>query len=322
MGGFLKQYLWLVNAVVILICSYFTAKIINVYIAKGLEVRRTIGVMKKPEPAAPFKEMHPRNYYNVILERNIFDSTDAIGSCETDEDCAENEACRDGVCVRKAGTVASSDGKPVKTRLPLKLQAVLVVGDGKDKRSSATIEMNNKTDVYAVRGDETFAPGVVLLQVMRDRIIFSNAGRLEFAELFEEGMTSIFAPPGNLAMKTPAPSRTDTDSSVMTEGGKVIIDQREIDSALANLNQLYTEIRIIPNLVDGKMDGFKILSVKPGSIFAKLGLKRGDILSRINGIQLDVKSGFDTFNQLKDQKNFTLDLNRGGENRTIDYEIR
>ena len=41
-----------------------------------------------------------------------------------------------------------------------------------------------------------------------------------------------------------------------------------------------------------------------------------------DGIELDVKRGFDIFNNLKDQKSFTLDLVRGGSTQTFEYEIR
>jgi general secretion pathway protein C len=78
----------------------------------------------------------------------------------------------------------------------------------------------------------------------------------------------------------------------------------------------------VPNFQDGKASGMKILSVKPGSVFAKLGLKRGDILNRINGVELDVRKGFEIFSQLKDQKSLSLDLVRGGANQTVEYEIR
>ncbi len=78
----------------------------------------------------------------------------------------------------------------------------------------------------------------------------------------------------------------------------------------------------MPNFSGGKISGMKVLSVKNGSIFAKLGLKRGDILQKINGMDLDVKQGFAIFSQLKDSKNLTVDLIRGGQAQSFDYEIR
>ena len=105
-------------------------------------------------------------------------------------------------------------------------------------------------------------------------------------------------------------------------GDAIIIDQSEVDDALSNLDRLYTEVRIVPNFKDGKPAGMKVLAIKPGSIFSKLGLQRGDVLERINGLDLDIKSGMKLFGQLKDQKNLKIELVRRGEPQTLEYEIR
>ncbi|HPM41693.1 MAG TPA: general secretion pathway protein GspC, partial [bacterium] len=76
------------------------------------------------------------------------------------------------------------------------------------------------------------------------------------------------------------------------------------------------------NFSGGKVSGMKILSVKGDSIFAKLGMRRGDVLQKINGMELDVKRGFEIFNQLKDSKNIQLDLIRQGQPTSLEYEIR
>lgn len=311
MGGLLKQYMWVANLVVILFCSYFVAKIFNVYIGKTMEVRQTIGVMKKTEKIAPVRESRLRSDYTIITERNIFDSSEAPPAEAVGETSGEDSAVVEGK-------------EAVKTGLPLTLYAVLVVGEGKDKRSSATVSMEKKEpDVYEVRGDKSFSPGVILVQVKPDRIEFMNKGRLEYAKLEEEGVGSIFGPPEDKAKVAEKDAKAGPETAVKTaQDGKILLDQRELEGALSNLDQLYTEIRAVPNFQDGKVNGMKVLSIKPGSVFAKLGIQRGDILSRINGIELDVRRGFDIFNQLKDQKSFNLDLVRGGASQTVEYEIR
>jgi general secretion pathway protein C len=125
-----------------------------------------------------------------------------------------------------------------------------------------------------------------------------------------------------VASKAPAAVPAGGEAIAKLAEGKFVIDSKEIDNAIQNMDKLFTEIRAVPNFQDGKASGMKILSVKPGSVFAKLGLKRGDVLNKINGVELDVRKGFEIFNQLKDQKNLTLDLVRGGANQTVEYEIR
>ena len=157
-----------------------------------------------------------------------------------------------------------------------------------------------------------------------------NSGRLEYAILEEEGGGSIFGSPiADLTGVEPTPSAPPksagegSDHLIKALGGnKFVIDQGEIDGALTNLDTLYTKIRIVPNISGGQVAGMKILNVSRGSIFEKLGLKRGDVLDKINGMELDVKQGFQIFSQLKEEKSFTLDLIRQGQKQTFEYEVR
>lgn len=315
MGGIFKQYGWIFDLVAILLCSFFLAKIVSVYVGRSLEVQRSVAVLKKggvTEEAAP-PEI-PQADYRIIVDRDIFDASEAPPT-EVAEGTAE------------AGEAMVPGGEAVKTSLPIKVWAVLVVGEGRDKRSSATVEGTEgaKIDVYAVNQQPSFAPGTQLVRVTPSRIEFVNSGRLEYAELVNEAGASIFAPPKEgvpeVAMVEPqAPAAAPL---VREEGaGKFTIDQAEVTNALGNIDQLYTEIRAVPSFEGGKMSGMKILSVKRGSVFDKLGLRRGDVLQRINGLELDVRRGFEIFNQLKDAKSLTVDLIRQGQPRTFEYEIR
>jgi len=306
-----KQYAWAFHIAFVLVVSFFAAKIANVYLAGLLEVRTSIGVVKTAESPVDIAAVQNREAYDVIVERNIFDSSESQSSQEE---------------VASEGGSYVPGGEAVKTGLSIKVMAVLVIGEGKDKRSSTTVDSGGGSiDVYGVGDEKTFSPGVRLVQVKPDRIEFIRNSRLEYAELTEDSGESIFGPPkplgGAVASKTAA-SAPAGDAIAKVAEGKFVIDQKEIDNAISNVDKLFTEIRAVPNFQDGKVSGMKILSVKPGSVFAKLGLKRGDVLNRINGVELDVRKGFEIFSQLKDQKNLSLDLVRGGSNQTVEYEIR
>ncbi|MBI4365721.1 MAG: hypothetical protein HY543_02765 [Deltaproteobacteria bacterium] len=325
MGALLKQYGWALRILFVVLLAYFLAKITNIYVASLLEVSRSIGVVSSDEPAASPIAMHDPSEYELVISRNIFDSSEQVSETGASPDCTVPENAGLPEC---EGT-GTPTGEAVKTGLGIKLTAVMVIGDGKDKRSSATVEASGAIDVYAVGDDKkTFAPGVRLVQVKPTRIEFVHGGRLEYAELDQGLNENIFGPPratvaSSAASGAPAADGAPKGEKVAKLGeNKFALDQVEIDAALTNLDKLYTEIRAVPNFQDGKVQGMKILSIKPGSIFAKLGLKRGDVLARINGFELDIKSGFQIFNQLKDQRSFNLDLQREGKNQTFEYEIR
>jgi len=316
MGSIFKQYAWLVNLVAVLFCSFFLAKITGVYLGRTLELKRSIGVLKPVEKPVVEIKRPDITEYRIILERNIFDSAEQPSAEAAGAEAAAQEE-------------AVLTGEAVKTSLDVKVMGVLVVGEGRDSRSSATIigpGGKGSPGVYAVGDVESFAPNTKLTRVAPDRIEFLNSGRLEYAEVGGELGASIFGPPPTAAPVATAAlpvEKKETQALVKVEGGgKFSIDQKEIDNALTNLDKLYTEIRAVPNFVDGKVSGMKILSVKSGSLFSKLGLQRGDVLQRINGIELDVKRGFEIFNQLKDQKSLTVDLLRQGSQQTFEYEVK
>lgn len=314
MIGLLKQYLWVLNLVTILLSSYFGAKLTNLYIESKIAVKETTVSPRRPaaKEELPFAAEQPAfSEYKIIANRNIFDSTELPP--EVPPEVSEE----------------TPTGKPVKTTLNIKVMGVLVVGKGEDPRSSATIAggtgQGASVDTYAVGDENGFAPSTKLTLVQPDRIEFIHAGRLEFALMEEEGGTSIFGPPPTdmkTAAVSPAPETKPGEGIVPAGEGRFVIDQQEVHNALNNIDRLYTEIRAVPNFAGGRVSGLKILSVKQGSIFDKLGLQRGDILKRINGLELDVKRGFEIFNQLKEEPQLTVDLVRQGQNETFEYEIR
>jgi general secretion pathway protein C len=303
--------------VAVLIASFFLAKITSVYIAKNLEVKKSIAMFKPAEVANPIIAPVALEDYDEIIKRNIFDSS------ETEVVATEKEG--------ESVTEYQVTGEAVQTTLGIKVLGVLVIGEGKDSRSSATVTgsgKNTEVDVYAVGTIDGFAPNTKLVQVKPDRIEFVNNNRLEYALLEDATGLSIFSPPsihegaGGTDEDAPAKKEEKEVLVASNEKGKYTIDQTEIDNAMQNMDQLFTQIRAVPNFKDGKVSGMRILSVQPGSIFAKLGLKRGDVLERINGLELDVKKGFEIFNQLKDQKSLTLDLLRSGQKQTMEYAVQ
>lgn len=313
MEALLKQWMWVAKALTVLIAAYLMAKITNVYVGKALELKRSIGVVSPLVSESKSEETRRQSDFDIIVQRNIFDSNEAPASA--DQAGAEGD-----------GSQAVPTGEAVKTSLPIKVLGIMMIGDGKDKRSSTSVESGGKTDAYGVTEEMVIASNAKLVQIKPNRIEFVNGGRLEYAELDMGVGENIFGPPKTTVTSIATGEKVAPASK---EGGvaklgetKFAVDQKEIDNAMANPEVLYTEIRAVPNFENGKVSGMKVLSIKPGSIFSKLGIKRGDVLQQINGMDLDVKQGFQIFSQLKDQKTFNMNVQRDGAKTTLEYEIR
>ena len=105
--------------------------------------------------------------------------------------------------------------------------------------------------------------------------------------------------------------------------GSYVIDQRALDAALDNIGQAMTDARLLPNAKDGKVEGFNVSEVKPGGIFAMVGIKNGDTILSINDFALDSpEKAMQTLISLKGQNRIKLDLIRDGRPTTFTYDIR
>ena len=106
-------------------------------------------------------------------------------------------------------------------------------------------------------------------------------------------------------------------------GNTVVVDETELDSALANLPMLLTQARAVPYFKDGKSVGLRLFAIRRGSLFEKIGLQNGDILKEINGNSLsDITQAVKLFEKLKEQRDVAVTLERQREEQTYRYLIR
>jgi len=84
-----------------------------------------------------------------------------------------------------------------------------------------------------------------------------------------------------------------------------------------NLSKIWKNIGIIK-----VKEGYKITYINKSSIFAKIGLKRGDILLEVNGRKL--KNDADAWNVYKNADktdNFEIKIKRQNQIKVLDYEV-
>ncbi len=311
MGILIKRYIWILNLFLIFLGTLYLAKITTLIIANKLRVEKKLEVVRAPQVENIVAVPTSFEDYKVILERNVFDSKGS--ATETEEIVA-------------APVEVNLEGPAVKTSLAVKVVSTISVGEGTDKRSSVVVTGGSggtTIETYSVGDEKQFAPGVKITKILPDRVEFINGPRLEFAEIETLGSGFTSGQPTSATSGTPvAPPKGAAGSVQQVEQGKFAVDRAEIESALGNIDQVFTQIRAVPQFQGGKPAGLKLLSIKGGSIFAKLGLKRNDVLQRINGQEVDLKKGIEIFGQLKEASQISIDLERGGKKTTLEYNIQ
>ena len=60
--------------------------------------------------------------------------------------------------------------------------------------------------------------------------------------------------------------------------------------------------------------GFKIIAITSGSLFDKMKLSNGDVITEVNGVSLrDASQGFKLYQALQEEREITVNLTRSGE---------
>lgn len=182
---------------------------------------------------------------------------------------------------------ASESGDVVPTQLPLKLLGTLMASD--PGLSLATVYEDTTQHSLTVSAGSTIQ-GAEVLAIERTRLVLSNKGRREFLEL-----SPASAEPQGVAETSPSAAPEASSAAAPSAFGAplqqtgpdtYVVQRSDVASISAHTKLLFgggerkTEFRV------GVWFGIKVVSLVPGSIYERMGLKPGDVLVKANGLQL------------------------------------
>jgi general secretion pathway protein C len=103
--------------------------------------------------------------------------------------------------------------------------------------------------------------------------------------------------------------------------GRYEIKRGALDLALANVGALPRFVRVSPDFRDGQPSGFRLSGVR--GPFAKLGLRTGDVLVSVNGLDISTPDRvLEAYGKLKASSHLVLGLLRAGERIVQEYVVR
>ena len=206
---------------------------------------------------------------------------------------------------KKTDKIEQIDVETLKqTDLKLKLWGT-VTGD-RDKAYAVIEEQKEKKQNLYKVGD-TIQTATVKI-ILREKVVLNVNGKDEILEL--EKVTGDYK---------------STISSRKSKGAfsqNITIKRSRIDKAMKNVNDLMKQVRIRPHFSNGKPNGLNLSNIRSGSIFSEMGLKRGDIITGVNGKEIkSVDDALKFYESLKSSSNVQLQLKRKGRQETINYNI-
>lgn len=306
--SFSQRYVAALNVLLIGLIAYFAALTVNDVIA-----RRLADSISAAQPwSASRVDLSPaamrRESYSIIARRDIF-----------------NPAAKEAAAAVPAPVVAAD----LNIRLLGTSHLTL-------SRPFAIIENERTAEQSLYRqGDEIEGVGR-LIAVEKTRIIVEHLGQRVAVEIPKDEMQAPTpinrrAQDSDETEDEQAPPDVPRQSALPSAGGGVhsmgknryLVDRSAVDSSLNNMTQLLTQMRAVPNLQNGKSNGFSLSEIQPGSLFSQMGLRDGDLVQTISGQDLsDPTQAMALLNQLRNEQNIQIGLMRNGRPLVLNYRIR
>jgi len=174
------------------------------------------------------------------------------------------------------------------TRLNLTLSAAVASDD--ISASAAIIENNGRQETYGI-GDVITGTRATLEQVLTNRVIIKQSGRME--TLMLDGIDY-------KKLSTSVPNQIKKQEQ-QKENASTVIDMRQnkqLSKEASNLKadlfkdpgKITDYLKIVPKRSGGDILGYRLMPGKNSEFFNRSGLKSGDVAVQMNGFDLTVPS--------------------------------
>lgn len=321
---YFKQYFWTFHVAVLIAAGLLVARAANIFVGEALRPSAAAIAAAPSEVRPAAVEETKVLATTAFLERNVFHA-------EREDLTPEPEAAP-AAPAQPAAADMSRCGDKSQMRVTL---VGTIVNSRDETLSAATFSDPNKNepDTYFV-GDQLLAEATI--KSIDSRVVkVDHQGKCEYFTIEDETLASANPgggeePPGDAVAAAPPPA-SDAPPDKVDLGGNVKklseteyeIQRSEIDNVLGNLNVVATQARIVPSFRNGKANGFKLFSIRPGSLYSKIGIQNGDIIQKINGYEINSPDkALEIYTKLKDANSITVDLIRRGRTQTLNYGIR
>lgn len=203
------------------------------------------------------------------------------------------------------------------SRAPLNLTSKLIllgVVIGEHGGVSAIVEeLSSKRQLFFRLHDQIPEVGEIS-EIRRDGMVVRQGDQEEFLGLA-----------ASQTEKPPSAPVTAGAAGVPVPGSPLrrVLDRRDVEQAMGDLPKLLSQARAVPYLVNGAMNGFRLDYIAPSSFYEKIGLKHGDVLQQVNGVNIrDPGTMLTLFQQLRNEQTVKLDVLRNTQRTAMTFDIR
>lgn len=285
------KHRWIADILVLSLLVYFGVNALITVLNNRLAPTPAMQAEAVKLGEKPGADVRPLKDYAIITERHLFGGTSqGLAEPPPEEIVLDNMP----VAVNSLG---------------LKLVGTVVAS--KPEESSAIIEdrSTRKQEVYQ-EGDRV--KQALIKRILRHNVVI-NTGR---------GDEVLTMTPEESTGKTAASERARRARRRPAAGRSIRLDREELESQMANLNELMQQVRIRPYMEGRQPAGFLVSNIKPGSLFSRMGLRNGDVIQGINGETITTPDqAIELYEGLMEGGEIALEIKRGRRRQNLRYEV-
>lgn len=236
---------------------------------------------------------------NAILERNLFNSEGKL---------APDDASNNSITVGERDRSAEFEQQPcINEKIPVQILGVIVRRDSRESLVAMKDAKVDTADIYRI-GDNVIDHEDYSVHAIKRDVIEIRKGDVKICVSPEGSPKSAAGVSGS----SPGADSIKSESILLSAGD---MSQLVGDGAAI----AHQAAKLIPDGEVGSREvrGFRLLAIKPGSIFDRLKLKNRDVLVEVNGESLrDPTKGFKVYEVLDREREITIHFERNGERMT------
>lgn len=214
--------------------------------------------------------------------------------------------------------------------------------------SYATLQIQGENKIASL-GSEYLDGKARVVKIAPGHIVLKEDSRYTFVRVWQKaaaaggagmpggGLGPPLGPGGMKPMPMPQPTTPETPVSdpgapkgddiaqgvTKTGAYDYAIDRAMLDNQLKDLPKLQQDGRVVPHYKDNQYQGFKLVGVRPGSLYRAIGIRSGDVITSVNGNKIDSPNkALELFEQLKNSSNIAVEIERRGQPKTLSYTIK
>ncbi|MFT7625773.1 MAG: type II secretory pathway component PulC, partial [Myxococcota bacterium] len=344
MEALFKRYFWVINLLALSLVAWLIAQTIVDFLATKYLTVQPEGpsyassalqgpVLTKADGASLGKTLTDRSPFNVDPKEVVKPpkDPDCVPKCDgkvcgadgcegTCGECGDGEKCNaEGQCEQKAEEAKECE-------LDITLVGTMTNPANPDQRF-ANLMIGGSNSEMVTTGTEVAGKATVV-DIIPKMVYLREGDNLCHISMWSKPKPKAAAKANPRIRNTGKPlSRPNPKTSAKPKGPKrgkafdyssgvkkqdefnYAIDRQMLDEQLTDLTQLGMQARVIPNYRKGKYEGFKLVGVRPGSLYRAIGIRSGDIVRSINGKAINSPNkAMELFTQLKSASNIELQV--------------